>query len=356
MVEHLEGIQGMWWLFSDYHIYEPPWTAEKPAVKEYFRYVRPTPGSELETYDISLSSTKTSLVAESCRSFLALDLEDEAAILDWCRRYGLLGILPESTVLVRLKPRWKFLSDAPQSRQLVATQREHIRTHVGWSPIDRRILIKEGEFHIVPDDEHRLEDYLHRLVDPGDTTLPEPQALTSVLFHTRYEQQTLAQSVGRFFPGVPTPDLEIYQYPTPLSDPFWCEYAEPLENFRSAARGFRDMLDGLRLNTPLNELPLEAQRRLLNSRSQLHALLSVSPALGFQEDGTFTPKWAFSSLLAIFAFAIRQDLLGGKTIRHCKRPKCRTLFLTGQGNREYCSSRCRQAEEKARQRRSKRSG
>ena len=78
------------------------------------------------------------------------------------------------------------------------------------------------------------------------------------------------------------------------------------------------------------------------------------PALGINEDGTFIPKWAFTSLLGVFGFSVWQSLVGGNSVRHCNRIKYRNVFLTAQYNRTYCSLRCKQTEEKARQRKAKR--
>ena len=53
------AIVGLWWRFTDYQIFE----ASKPQnlhphFVDYYRYIRPAPGAELETFPVRLSSGK----------------------------------------------------------------------------------------------------------------------------------------------------------------------------------------------------------------------------------------------------------------------------------------------------------
>ena len=153
-----------------------------------------------------------------------------------------------------------------------------------------------------------------------------------------------------YFPDVADEDLLSYDYPMPLSDRFWREYSESLGSFRNAVIQFRTMLENLKDIWPLESAPEEALRNLFLGDNQLRAILSARPALGLGVDG-FEPKWAFSSLLAMFALAAHMNLVGGKAVRHCKRSKCNRLFMTPVKTKRYCSERCRRSEEKARSRR-----
>ena len=153
-----------------------------------------------------------------------------------------------------------------------------------------------------------------------------------------------------YFPDMADEDLLSYDYPMPLSDRFWREYSESLGSFRNAVIQFRTMLEKLKNIWPLESAPEEALRNLFLGDNQLRAVLSARPALGLGVDG-FESKWAFSSLLDMFALAAQMNLAGGKAVRHCKRPKCNRLFMTPVKTKRYCSERCRRSEEQARSRR-----
>lgn len=196
------------------------------------------------------------------------------------------------------------------------------------------------------------EDQIGCLAEPREGALPNPPtALTAPLFSIGYESKPLGDAIGHFFPLIPPEEKDSYPYPQPLEDDFWHQYSEPLELFRWAARDFRDMMENLSHAGPWNEQVPRARTAMIIGEEQLNSVLSVYPSLRIEEDGTMVSRWIFPSLLAVFAFEVWQNLIGGQSIRHCQRTRCRRLFLSAQYNREYCSDRCRQAEEKARQRR-----
>ena len=157
--------------------------------------------------------------------------------------------------------------------------------------------------------------------------------------------------MGRHFPEVPPSERDGFEYPMPLSDLFWSQYGESIADFRNAVRRLLAILDKLALAGPLDQLPRDVASEVLGGRAELHSLLLVSPALGIETDGSFSPRWVFPSMLAMLAFSIWQELMEVRSVRHCKRPRCRKVFFANRSTQEYCSARCRQAEEKSRQRR-----
>jgi hypothetical protein len=196
------------------------------------------------------------------------------------------------------------------------------------------------------------EDYTGSLAEPGvGVSNVRPTALMTQLFSSTYEESPLGEAVGRFFPQVPLDEKDTALYPYPLSDDFWHQYCEPLQEFRWVVREFQTMMDNLSHAGPWDVKPPGERGAMVVGQDQLNSLLSIYPGLWIEFNGTVTARWTFPSLLAIFAFEVWQKLIGGQSIRHCKRSRCRRLFLAAQYNREYCSDRCRQAEEKARQRR-----
>jgi len=107
-------ISGMWWRYSDYQIVETPMPQNlAPVMSDQFRYIRPAPGATLETYALNVSGGEVADGSESVtyEDILKLDPKSESEVLDWCRRFGLLGILPQRAVLMRLAPRWRPIVD-----------------------------------------------------------------------------------------------------------------------------------------------------------------------------------------------------------------------------------------------------
>lgn len=353
MEDQSSGVQGMWWRFNNYQIFETPMPANvPPQFAEHYRYIRPAPGAELETYSLSVGNGSEPSIGHGSISYEAIrdiDLESDDAILDWCREFGLLGILPQRTVLIRLAPRWAPLVDS-NDRFLFPSQTSYSRTSVGWHPVAHSTLRANDSQVISIDEEDRMEDWLGKLVDAEDTTHPPPSAIISRLFTSEYREIELGKAIGQYFPELPYGDWDTPQYPTPLSPEFWTQYGESLGEFRSSIRQFHGMVEALGHKGPLEHIPEQTLLDLHHARNALHSLISVSAALGIDEYGEYVPRWAFSSLLSIFAYSLWQDLVGGKSIRHCGRTKCRKVFLTAQYNREYCSDRCRQTEGKARYR------
>lgn len=352
MEERQPGVSGLWWRFSDYQIFEVPMPEAVGArFAEHYCYIRPSPNARLETYEPLIGEGDQEHNEQvAYPAIREINLDDEGEILDWCRRFGLLGILPQRAVYIRLAPRWKPLVDA-RDPCLFPAQVSYSRTNVGWHPVEAATLIHDDSKIIRIDQEDRMEDLLGKLVDPEDTIHLGPSATISRLFSYQYEEKKLGEAIGHFFPDLPYGDWDTPEYPMPLSDAFWRQYGESLGDFRSAILRFREMVENLSpLKASLKHLREEDLRRLGQARSQLHSLLSVSPALGIDEDGNPVHRWAFSSLLSMFALSVWQDLVGGKSVRHCARHRCRKVFLSGNRRRLYCSDQCRQAEEKARQR------
>jgi len=345
-------VRRSWWRFSDYEFWEPqPPIGASQRLREHFRYIRPAPGATLERYEQSASGRSSKHPSELQTALLGLDLENEPDIMDFCRRFGLLGILTEELHSMTLAARWEHLTDSPDDPILFPGQMRYSRTHWGWTGNVRLRVMGENEYSITLDDNNRSENWLHTLVSPEDTSTPPGSASIAALFSEAVEEKPLDRALGQFFPAVAAADLKTYEYPVPMSEEFWQQYAEPLGRFKSAVLGFRDMLANLAQAGPPELLPDDVLRTVMRGRAQLQAILSVSPALVLMDDGGFAPRWAFSSLPAIAAFEVWQQLIGGQSVKHCKRAKCRRLFIPPNNAREYCSDRCKMAEEKARQRR-----
>lgn len=351
MTTQYSGVHGTWRRFTDYRISERLMPKNvPPRFRDHFRYIRPAPNAKLETYSCIMgvpSDDAGNSQFVAYENIQSLDLDDENAILDWCRKFGLLGILPQRATLIRLAPRWRPIGDSTDPC-LFKTQTSYSRVGVGWNQIVKSAW---GSEEITIDEEHRMEDWIGQLVTVEETVHPPPSAILSELFVTRYEETTLGDAIARYFPDVPNNEQDTHEYPIPLSNEFWYQYGESLGEFRDAVSQFQNMVEALGKNEgPLDYLPTKDLHDLISAQGSLHSLASVSPVLGNDANGQNIPRWAFLSLLGIFAFSVWQELVGGKSVYQCARPKCRKVFLSSNTRRQYCSDRCRQTEEKARQR------
>ena len=340
-------VTGGWWRFSEYEARDSPKAARVAlGLRDHFRYIRPAPNASLTQFDVGIGPQDGG-TAVDVDAIVKLDLNSEDEILKWCAKYGLLGILPEQASLIRLPARYEVPPGLPDSRTLLRAQVVYAKTHIGWKGVDKTSIGPKSPV---------LE------LEPGETAekYVEPEGLppsleasvltTSALFSEEIIERGLAEGLSMYFPDVADEDLLSYDYPMPLSDRFWREYSESLGSFRNAVIQFRRMLENLKDIWPLDSAPEEALRNLVFGRNQLHAISSARSALGLGDDG-YEPRWAFSSLLAMFAQAVQIKLVGGETVRQCKRPRCRRLFMTPVKSKRYCSERCRRSEEMARRRR-----
>lgn len=330
-------ICGMWYRFSDYEISEVAIPEDLPIHLEgHYRYIRPTSDAQLETFLLSMGSKsemasgRESVAYEDIRD---VDLEDEEAILSWCRRFGLLGILPQRSVQIRLAPRWI------ENDGLFASQTSYTRAPGIWQVA--HTAVKEEK------QEHR-DVMLGGVADYTKTSHIYPVSMISQLFATNYQETPLGDAIAQYFPDVTPDDKDNNEYPVPLSPEFWSRYGESVGEFRTTILRFREMVDALSNQGPLEQLPEQACADLRQAHSSLQSLTSMSAEVGVGAGGRIVPGLAFNSLLGIFGFSIWQDLADGKLVRHCNRQRCTNVYLTSNTKRRYCSDRCRQAEEKAR--------
>ena len=336
------SVTGGWWRFTEYEIRDSSKANDvAPEIRDYFRYIRPTSDAQLQRFEVGLDAESGDAVHVDVDSILTLDVDDEDQILDWCRKYGLLGILCEQTILIRMPARYNLPPGLPNSRTLLRSQAIYTKAHDGWRAVDE----VGGGLELEPGE--TAEEYIIR--EPSDA--PQSSILAkSYLFSERIRELNLDEGLGMYFPDVADEDLLSHDYPMPLSDTFWHEYGESIVTFRDAVMQLRETFDSLRGIPALGELPDEALRNVVRGQRRLNAMASAHQTLGLGVDAV-EARWAFSSLLAMFAYAAQAKILGGEVVRRCKRPTCRRLFLTPVKSKGYCSERCRRSEEKARSRR-----
>jgi hypothetical protein len=308
--DRLLGGRGRWWKFNRYEIKNghitgaagaplaeyDPWKLYERSLN--FKNAEPPYYALLElgrkVHDASMLGGPLDDVT---RQPAAIGDSLADAILEFCQRYGLLGILPHQALQVSISPR---VSD---SNSIISAL--YLRGGGTWDLIG------------VPGDlgwDYRRWGAASTVIlryGPGGPIYAE--GLTGYW--------------SRFFPSVQNPDY--FAFPLPLSEHFWELYSEPLDIFLKAVLWTGDMY------------AKESYPRQIN----LNALIDAV-GIGVDDEGRYI--WRSPSLLGYFALMFVMDMNGKRMPHEC--PSCGRLFK-GDHRARYCGNVCAWREQKRRQRR-----
>lgn len=321
------------------------WRAEEYVLQD--GYIRPAPGAAFVRYDPwdhyrlarqhgkqeDLTPYQELLRLADIRfvfnqgRFVA-EADDAQKLLEWCNRYGLLGVLFHRVQEVRLAPRWHrmMLLPSPKPNVLFPTQRRITRAATGW----RSQYIQRSHDYVIQDEPDREGSLVEEGLRPADMTAG---AWVRKIDAFDWQWESLSKTWARFFPDTPREERETREYPLPLSEEFWREYAEPLDQFVNAVRALEDALRYL-------QEPTEVRR----GRDKINALAGdVNLTLLTSEEG-FRQAWVSTSLLGTLAAMAIFDLAGGKRVLRCQT--CGRPFVSGSPSARYCSSTCRHTAQK----------
>ncbi len=237
----------------------------------------------------------------------------EERILKWCADWGLLGLLPEQALEITLSREQVRLSphDHPEGEFFA------FRKQPGEWRMWRINRFRGAQILL-----RRLDDFEHRTENPS---------------------KTLPQFFPRAQRGGP-----LYPIPVPLSDDFWIEYGEPLSEFISAARLFRETVAAYeRAANPEWRAAMTQNERdgLVRAEGVMSRLTSsVAPLLYAKEDAVSGHGLGYvaDSLLAHFAMMASLDLARS---RQLVCPVCGKHFLSLAREAKYCSSKCRKTQQ-----------
>jgi hypothetical protein len=264
-----------------------------------------------------------------------LTRSEQTALLGWCARFGVLGILPHEAQWMSLAPR--YLSEGGEGYR--ATLRICLRVGDRWhaykSAWGDYVLEWEPEAGGLVE-----EDYV-----PADA--PKPTIVLTPLRSKFYgnasapESMPLGDGLGPYFPDIPPEKRQTYFYPLPLTIPFWREYAEPLEAFLRAAHAFRDAaLAVSRIKKTGIRLTSDRRQAILKGLRILNALtVPVRPLVAFDGTGRLRQRWSAGSLLAAFALMLQQDADDGWRVVQCEA--CGEVFTSHDSRTRWCSVKCR---------------
>lgn len=346
MPEEIELNAGRWWRWSEYELrmvgdvparsyqvivrapnaklaaYEP-WKEWDLRHRPRKSKSRPAPYEELvslledvryEGHERADDDMRQSRVA--CP--LPLNAESGVAVLAWCQKWGLLGVLLHRTIAVTLAPH-TTRPPIPGARSL-PVQSSYVRMPYGW--LRREIALPSPQ---------PAEALIGSALSTVDESGPRPEPLRTTW--------------ARFFPDVSPECAENYAYPMPLSDAFWKEYGEPVADFLDGALALKVALEGWRAAdvTPRRRKEGEAVAR---GQRALDKLASVVQTTSLSRPRASRTQLAAPSLIAAFASMMVQDAWVGSA-RKCE---CGVLFVANaQPKAKYCSERCRERFKKRRQ-------
>lgn len=355
MPEELDAAGGMWWRFTSYELDQgrivPGAEAELERYDpwEAYREVRQERSeNELPYQSLVSLIERARLKVVLQKNSVQLTPESEQGLLDWCTRYGLLGVLLHRLSAATLAARWEpmrgeYVRDGVTREAIEPVLRRFFPVATGWQVTATAHLGRVIE----PTDSIRAQD----LVSDSDlaSNWPSPHVIIRDVSTNRLEEEPLSKTWARFFPSVPEGETDTFDYPVPLSEGFWRMYAEPLDDFLDAARSLRNALRALGQMKPYKEASDEERREIVGGRDALHSLTrSVSPTIALLEDGSIRQEWIAPSLLASLGMMALQDLSEDRRIRSCAA--CGSIFLTSAYQAQYCSPRCRNRAQKQRYR------
>ncbi len=315
---------GKWWRFSDYLIRDG--------------LILPSPGATLESYDPwegYAAAQRRGATAETPYQSLVrlvaevdfqvggrLRPEGRAAILAWCRQYGLLGLLPHYYDLLPAgvdlvddrRFYWSYVWDAGEWEKVTDSEMPWMYRSTEWAPLGNRVSVAKEE------------DLL------------------------------------RFFPRLPHAAGNELDLPEPLSHEFWEQYGEPVHQFMEEAYALNGALESL-ATIPKNigretiwhdadgrrwidfsctdfVLGLDTLNRLTSTVVPILKVVTVGAK------ATLAERWVFRSLLASLGMMAHQDLLSGDRMYLCAN--CGTPFPSTSPNASYCSLKCRNTAQKRR--------
>jgi predicted nucleic acid-binding Zn ribbon protein len=351
MPEIIDISAGVWWKFSAYEVRDGYIKASAGATLipyDPWEEYRHTPAKQksqvMRPYQSLLAlADKLNIVATNKEWGLAV--ESQARVVEWCNRYGLLGILPHQSQMVNLVPRWEPLHFNPTG-PLLPLQRYFVRTNTGWYGSGRQIL---GGTEAQPVETDLTQKGLIVPEEYWPRNFPSAGVLAQELHSTELKWQSLSEAWAPYFPDVALEERETYQYPTPFSVPFWHKYSESVFAFWNGAMAFRNAVKSLQISKPLSEMTDHDRFLVAESIQNLHALLgSVAPSLKLGSDGVYHQQWASKSLLGSFAMMVLLDVTEHRRILTC--PVCGKVFITEAWQGFYCSDTCRHTAQKRRQR------
>ena len=314
-------------------------------------HIRPAAGARLRRYDVSdLSddrSTRVSTIYHELSAIgrVALGSDEfflqrgqypqalQKLVLEWCSKYGLLGILNHHLISLHLAPRWLHQDLQNGTGPLVPTAIYSSNTDFGWHQHHISYAGKLPQ-SINPPQAGSLVTMREVLSDPR----MYPHAV--VWTGSRHEVQTIGSALLPYFPDMNESSSEAtFMRP---HDEQWCQgYSEPIIDFVAHAKVLFVELKNLA------DLSLKPSLGAHASNQDLHQSLEImnSYMTRRQTRLRLTPrgivnKTEHASLLAFLSELAWEDMKSRPYIRTCANGECQTPFSSKSARARYCSAKC----------------
>jgi hypothetical protein len=337
---------GGWWRFSRYEIRDG--------------HIRPTKNANLEWYDpweiyrisrtdagtrppyedllkllqsIGVSGRSIAWMEEVFQSDGSLTHAQEDKILDWCRRYGLLGILPHKAHTIESP--WRLAKHRVNARHF---QRLNVRMNGNWrrfvdfisaeekanlesareSKKEWSVKFSEADCQLMWAD--TPDPALAPMVPTDDRIYERPR-----VFFDGLGKEPVSWMLPQYFPDFEDAG-DQFDCPTLLSPQFWRVYSETVRDFLS------DAIELLKAVVPAFS---DSTSRLV----AFHCLLGpVGVQFSFEGERRIQENWVCPSLLSSFGRMAFQDLSKGMLVLRCAC--CGAPFATSSYQGRYCSKQC----------------
>jgi hypothetical protein len=296
---HMRVIGQRWWRFTRYEIRGGR--------------ICPAKGADLVEYDpLAHSSEARGKRAMTAYSglFQAVEqgaggrqtLKRQEALLEWCGKNGLLGLLLHGVEWIAI-PNGRLAYDTVYSP-----------TAIGWE--SRNVLRRE-------------------LFLSGDRPDRPPMARFKTSPTGEAATYTLDSEPWMRFFKVYRRKEKRYFFAAPTSAEFRRHYVESVASFVAAARSLKQAAENLEKSREVNAEPA---RRW--GERELNALLSaVGVAVTWEaRTRSYQQVWTSRSLLGALALQVLEDLSVGRRIVACG--VCATVFVGGGSHERFCSRRC----------------
>ncbi len=381
----LEIQDGRWWRFSAYVIAE----YRRPTGSGFrARFepgptrptIRPAPNAVLERFDpwtphwstagkrrtvhppyADLLELARNLTFVPNHTSFTPTAESANAILEWCAKYGLLGILPARVEVITLQAFWVPRSEAwndPEARGFCPRYVRYVRRAGQWSETGATTEIPDPPLTEEEATPERLYDAIpsamNTLADRAQDIWPAPGALVWRWKQHDRQEQDLGRALRRYFPDVPHFVSHAHTYPRPCSEDFWSSYGEPVAEFARWALRFKEAVESVsQMETPRKN-PTEADRQRIRVENEaLLFLEGLSGTVGTPRrlrPGTrnLVRYVVAPSLLSAFAEMFLEDAELGRRALRCDT--CGMFFVSDEPHARYCSVRCRNTMQRRRQR------
>jgi hypothetical protein len=322
-----------WWRFDRYQIAAGA--------------IRPAPKARLETFDpwntfarakgqFRTVETIWGNLAELVRQLeqdavaeCTPSSQGEKLILDWCHRYGLLGLLPGTAVKIDLPPTYQdarrsFGVSSPSGRLRAVEWESYGQVAGHWLRHTRQ----SGEFNV-----KRTPWTAGQRAAVGPEESYRTVSWSWIDFE--WKTETTVNVLKPYFVQ-PTPAC-------PLSARFWSTYQEPIRLWVHAAKEFVASLELISNHAtqrfarekvqPEEELKINQALWRLNS-------LAASQA-SYYEFGSsvLTEQAASASLLSAMAKMFLLDIIDRRRLIRCAT--CGRIFVSNEPKSQYCKIACR---------------